>query len=102
MNTTATPAPQSAPTAPASPACVIPTLADVENWGRDGRQEGFFIFFEGKHCGWTCRLLSRGAPDAITSWRPGCVAIRADGKPGAWRAVGGSYYSGADRWEAIA
>ena len=82
----------------------LPTLADVpapdREWARD--KGGFHIFFAGECGNWALELRPRAEGQDTTSFRPGCVAIRADGEPGAWLAVGGSYMAGADSWEKIA
>lgn len=82
----------------------LPTLAEVTAEDRTyfRGNGGFFIFFLGKQGDWARELSARRPGQDITSFRPGCVAIREDGEPGAWLAVGGSYYAGADSWEKIA
>ena len=78
-----------------------PTLADVPAAYRAEYDTGFFIFFDGEFCGWTAKLHPRHTPEEITSWRPGCLAVAAAGleKGRVFVAVGGSYHTGAERWE---
>lgn len=82
----------------------LPTLTDVppdcRSMGK-GDGSGFFIFFDGKFCGWSTKLEDRQPGQVHTPWIPGCIATRADGTPGHWEAKGGTYYAGADRWEAV-
>jgi hypothetical protein len=82
----------------------LPTLDQVTAEDRDyfRGKGGFFVFFRGEQGGYTLELKPRAPGQDITSWRPGCVAIREDGAPGAWLAVGGNYMRGADGWEKIA
>jgi|GEM_PF-6284055 hypothetical protein len=123
MNATATPAPQSAPTAPATaPACVLsydealrlpetassapipvrikrPKLNPRSDYERKLVTEGgWFLFFDGECCGWI-----RSFEDCrMNAWRPGVVAIShnpADTR--VFLAVGGNYQDGAKRFQLI-
>jgi hypothetical protein len=67
---------------------------------REEYKTGFFVFFQGKFCGWTAELPERKQPFEITSWRPDCLAISiVNGER--FLSVGGTYHSGADGWEKL-
>lgn len=77
-----------------------PELARVPANYREEYKDGFFVFFEGKFCGWTRDLPERRQPFDITPWRPDCLAIGiTTGER--FLAAGGGYHEGADGWEKL-
>lgn len=59
-----------------------------------GQVGGYVIFYLGEPCGWRKDLSE------ADGWLPGCIALDEQGQR--YGAMGGSDYSGAERWERLA
>ena len=79
-------------------ATTLPTLAEAKSWMRRWRlaqRAGLVIFWEGEAFEWASFL------DKPSNNRPGCIAIDlASGQR--FRAEGGNFKVGAERWVPIA